>query len=83
MSNATTFVSSQLYMPLLTAQRFSQLCGLELGVVEAQMDRRILPVIRLGKRRFVNLEALREHALAAVPSPPPPTHAPTAASRSW
>jgi hypothetical protein len=70
MSNATTFLDQQLYMPLLTAQRFSHLSGLDLGVVEAQMDRRILPVVRLGKRRLVNLEALRDQARAAVPSRP-------------
>ena len=45
--------------PLMTAKLFSQLTGLDLGVVEAQMDRRILPVLRIGKRRLVNLEALR------------------------
>lgn len=57
---------SNFNVPCLTAQKFSELVGLDLGVVEAQMDRRILPVLRLGKRRLVNLEALREQARAAA-----------------
>lgn len=46
-------------VPIMTAEVFSQHTGLPLGVVNAQLDRRILPVLRLGKRRVVNLEALR------------------------
>ena len=46
-------------LPILTAQKFSQLVGVDVGVVVAQLDRRILPCIRFGKRRFVNIEALR------------------------
>lgn len=60
---------SKFNVPCLTAQRFSELVGLDLGVVEAQMDRRILPVLRLGKRRLVNLEALREQARIAASFP--------------
>jgi hypothetical protein len=51
--------------PVMTAEAFSQASGLPLGVVEAQLDRRILPVLRLGKRRLVNIEALREAASQA------------------
>ncbi len=54
------------FSPILTAERFAALVGLPLGVVEAQMDRRILPVLRIGKRRMVNLEALRAQALQAA-----------------
>lgn len=46
-------------VPIMTAEVFSRLSGLPLGVVNAQLDRRILPVLRLGKRRLVNIEALR------------------------
>ncbi len=62
--------AQQLFVPFLTSEAFAKASGLPLGVVEAQMDRRILPVYRLGKRRLVNLEALREQALAAAPSRP-------------
>lgn len=52
-----------IFCPLLTAEAFAEASGLPLGVVEAQLDRRILPVVRLGKRRMVNVEALRIQAL--------------------
>ncbi len=57
------------HLPALTAEKFSELSGLPLGVVKAQLDRRILPVLRLGKRRLVNVEALRQ--LAASEAAPP------------
>jgi hypothetical protein len=46
-------------LPIMTAQAFASLNHLPIGVVEAQMDRRHLPVFRVAKRRFINLEALR------------------------
>jgi hypothetical protein len=60
-----SFNSFQFSMPVITAQQFSLLAGLPLGVVDAQLDRRILPCIRFGKYRFVNLEALRLIAVQA------------------
>lgn len=48
-----------LFCPAVTAEKFAELTGLPVGVVDAQLDRRILPVVKLGKRRLVNLEALR------------------------
>jgi hypothetical protein len=53
-------------IPIMTAEVFSHQTGLPIGVVKAQMDRRLLPVLRVGKRRFVNLEVLRQMALAQV-----------------
>ena len=58
----SSFSSS--YLPILTAERYAQLSGSAIGVVEAQMDRRLLPVFSIGKRRFVNIEALRQRAIA-------------------
>ena len=54
----------QAHVSILTAERFAELVGLPVGVVEAQLDRRILPVLKIGKRRFVNLEALRQRAIS-------------------
>ena len=53
-------------IPIMSAQKFSELTGLPVGVVNAHMDRRILPVLRLGKRRMVNLEKLREMASSST-----------------
>ena len=47
-------------LPILTAEKFAEAVGLPIGVVEAQLDRRLLPCLRIGKRRFINIEALRQ-----------------------
>jgi hypothetical protein len=51
-------------IPMITVERFAELSGLPLGVCEAQADRQILPMIKLGKRRMVNLEVLRSQCAA-------------------
>lgn len=56
-------MNHQAQVSILTAERFADLVGLPVGVVEAQLDRRILPVFKIGKRRFVNLEALRQRVI--------------------
>lgn len=53
-----------LTLPILSAEKFAEAVGLPIGVVEAQLDRRLLPCLRIGKRRFVNLEALKQLAIA-------------------
>jgi hypothetical protein len=57
-------MNNQSQVSILTAEKFAELVGLPVGVVDAQLDRRILPVIKIGKRRFVNLEALRQRAIS-------------------
>jgi hypothetical protein len=57
---------SKFPVPVMTAETFSHQTGLPLGVVKAQMSRRLLPVLRVGKRSLVNLEALRITALEAA-----------------
>lgn len=49
--------------PLLTVSRFAELVGLDVGVCEAQADRKLWPIVRIGKRRFINVEILRQRAL--------------------
>jgi hypothetical protein len=51
-------------LPILSAEKFADAVGIPIGVVEAQMDRRLLPVSRIGKRRFVNLELLRKKCIS-------------------
>ena len=60
-------MNSSIYCPAVTAEKFSELSGLPLGVVNAQLDRRLLPVLIIGRRRLVNLESLRVLA-SSVPS---------------
>ena len=58
----TSLASVPISLPILSAEKFSELVGLPLGVVKAQMDRRILPCLKIGKRRVINMEALRKLA---------------------
>jgi hypothetical protein len=58
------FMKHETQVSILTAEKFAETVGLPVGVVEAQLDRRALPVLKIGKRRFVNMEALRQRALS-------------------
>lgn len=51
--------------PLMTVERFADLIGLPIGVCEAQADRHLWPIVRIGKRRFINVELVRKRALEA------------------
>lgn len=43
----------------MTVAAFSQLIGLEESVLQAQVNRGYWPTIKVGKRVFVNVEAVR------------------------
>jgi hypothetical protein len=44
---------------IVTAEKYAEMVGLPIGVVRGQLDRRQLPVYKVGKRRFINLLQLR------------------------
>lgn len=44
---------------IVTAEKYAEMVGLPIGVVRGQLDRRQLPVYKVGKRRFINLIQLR------------------------
>lgn len=58
-SDTPPSLSQSLAVPLMTVEKFSLLVGLEPGVVQAQADRGYWPTLRVGRRRFVNVEAVR------------------------
>lgn len=45
--------------PLVTRERYATACGLESGVFLAQCERGYWPLVSIGKRVFVNVEAIR------------------------
>lgn len=45
--------------PLVTRELWAQMLGLPVGVVVAQCERGYWPQITIGKRAFVNVEAVR------------------------
>lgn len=50
--------------PLMTRRAFAAAVGIELGVLVAQCERGYWPEIKKGKRVFINVEAVRQEALA-------------------
>ena len=52
-------------IPLLTVSRWAALTGTPIGVAEAHADRRLIPIFRVGKHRYVNVELLRQRALSS------------------
>ncbi|AWQ06157.1 MULTISPECIES: hypothetical protein [Alcaligenaceae] len=57
MTNITPHLT--LSAPVMTVAAFSQLIGLEESVLKAQVNRGYWPTIKVGKRVFVNVEAVR------------------------
>lgn len=48
--------------PLMTREAFAKVIGLPLGVLVSQCERGYWPQITVGKRVFVNVEAIRVKA---------------------
>lgn len=46
-------------MPLMTPQSFARAMGIQLSVFQAQCNRGYWPTIKVGKRVFINVEAIR------------------------
>lgn len=49
--------------PVVTREKFAEITGLPIGVVRGQMDRGILPTLKIGKRRLVNLAKLTQDCI--------------------
>lgn len=45
--------------PLVTRELYARLAGIEIGVFKAQCERGFWPQVHVGKRVFINVEALR------------------------
>lgn len=48
--------------PLMTVEAWAKAIGLDITVVQAQVNRGYWPTIRVGKRRLVNIEVVRIRA---------------------
>lgn len=53
-------------VPLMTREAFALAIGLPVGVLVAQAERGYWPQITVGKRVFINVEAIRFKALERV-----------------
>ena len=50
-------------VPLMTREAFAHAIGLPLGVLVAQAERGYWPEVKVGKWRFINVEAVRQKLL--------------------
>jgi len=55
---------SNFTVPLMTREAYAAASGLPLGVVEGHIQRGLIPLVRVGKRSLINVEALRIKAAA-------------------
>lgn len=56
---AATVGDSRVDVPLMTREAFALAIGLPLGVLVAQAERGYWPQLTIGKRVFINVEAVR------------------------
>lgn len=58
-SASQTAAAAPLSVPLMTRETFALAIGLPVGVLVAQAERGYWPQITIGKRVFINVEAIR------------------------
>lgn len=52
-------------VPTMTIERFSQLSGLDEGVLQGHIRRGYLPTIKVGRYRMINVALLNAQCLSA------------------
>jgi hypothetical protein len=62
--NMTDQLGSTFFPPVMTREAWALAIGLPSGVVIAQSDRGLWPMLKVGKRVFINVEAVRLAAAA-------------------
>lgn len=50
--------------PVVTVEKFSAMTGLSIPCIASACDRGFWPVVHIGRRRLINLEALRLQCIA-------------------
>lgn len=68
MNENSQAVSFSLVLPLVTRDRFAELTGLPVGVVQGFCNKGYLSTVKLGKYSLINLEALRKHCEEKAPA---------------
>jgi hypothetical protein len=63
LDQSARYDSKALAIPILTREAFATAVGLTAPTVYSMCDRGYLPIFHLGRRVFVNVEALRLSAL--------------------
>ncbi|MES9958271.1 MAG: helix-turn-helix domain-containing protein [Sedimenticola sp.] len=53
----------QPFVPVMTQERFSELCGLTEATVRGMIEKGHIPAIKIGKRRMINIAELSRQAV--------------------
>lgn len=64
--DASGIGGSVLHVPVMDRARFAELVGVSLAVVNAQVSRGLLPVVKIGKRSYINLVALERQCSVRI-----------------
>ena len=52
--------------PIVTKKRFSEMTGLTEETVRGMIEKGLLPTMKIGRRRLVNVEAVTQSAIEAA-----------------
>jgi len=63
----TTTINT-LSVPVMNKERFSELSGVPLGVIEGWVIRGYIPTVLIGKHRLINLVQLTQDCIEQLPS---------------
>jgi hypothetical protein len=60
---AVAVAAMSLSVPLVTRQRFAEMTGLPLGVIQSQCDRGYWPTVKVGRYLLINMASLQRACL--------------------
>lgn len=67
MQNAQHITSFTSALPLSTAEKFANDCGLPVDVVRGWVEKGLIPSVKIGKRRMINLVLLGDQCRNGFP----------------
>lgn len=62
--NLVTLSSGNYAPPIVSRERFADMCGLPIGVIVGWCNKGLVPTLSIGKYSLINLELLRQRCLA-------------------
>lgn len=63
MDDAVKHVTVTNYTPLVSRERFAEMIGCPLGVVQGWINKGYIPTVPVGKYSLINLELMRKNCL--------------------
>ncbi|AEF99477.1 hypothetical protein [Methylomonas methanica] len=57
----------QLFTPIMTKDRFAEISGVPVGVLQGWVDRNYVPTLVIGKHKVINMVQLQQICLEQLP----------------